>query len=636
MKAEVEELHFAESAQRRRNSVDIWENTGAPQGRRVSYAQIEPKTPHLHTVNDVHKIESVATSMGVQQKEKPIVLSPRTKEAFEQVGVLPKDIQHRSEASFKKLGLDIACKKMRYQEYERQRDQGYKSVKAARDQAITDVKEGRVSDADAVMRAKFEAQTKKSLKREALLTKKNRDKQLKEIEAVVEFEVRTSQILKDGELAEERNRDRAKVEAEKRKRRNVQQEQRKHMSETREMLKREMEEKVRNDAAKAIFEEDIEAAHAAEMAEAAHRKRVRERGDELTAKQKEFDGKKEEFLLAQKNNANKKDAEMYERETARNMQRAAQNAERKKQGHKRKIENQKRVEHALDKLEELDKQMRAAARAKDARAAQQRAIRRAKDAQKQKEKQGENELKQHLRDGVKIAQEEQLEEEIQQSNDKMEESDRRVQRIAEDLSYTRMVAVERKHITAESKKSTVRMYRRVEAHHQKQIEHEHALQDKRYEMMKDNQRKLIQKRKDLRKAMSIRKDKITDAMYYIKVTNSFSSAKDIFLKAAGFGAEELAGSRRLSMMDGIEPAAGGSLPQLASSPIKKRDMTMTARYPGNWSSLTLPVRTGIPDGYTSPYSKPVLGYKNGKKVTKGSGKLSSRSPPKRNNRPVTR
>jgi hypothetical protein len=644
MKAEVEELHFGKSAALRRNSVDIWENSGSTKGRRVSYAQPEVATPHLHTIDEVYNMESVATAMGVQKQTKKLLLSPRSKAAFEASGVVPSEIQKRSVASFKELGLDEECKKMRHQEYNRKRDEGFRLASGSRNQAISDVKEGRVSDADAIMRAKFEEQTKKSLKREALLTQKNRDKQLKEIEAVVEFEVRTSQILKDGELAEERNRQRAKVEAEKRKRRNNEQEQRKHMSETREMLKREMEAKITDDAAKAIFEEDIEAARAAELAETAHRKKVRQRGDELTAKQKEFDLKKATFIKDQRDAANKKDREMEERSEERNMQQAAQNAERKQAGKKKQIANQKRVGAALEKLDELDRQMRAAAKAKDGRAAQQRAIRKAKDAMKQKAKESENGLKQHLRDGVKIAQEEQLEDEIRQSNEKMETSDLRVQQIAEDLSYKRMLNVEKKHLVAESKKATVRMYRRVEENTRKKIEHDHALADKRYEMMKENQRKLIQKRKDLRKAMSIRKDKITDAMYYIKVTNSFASAKDIFLNAAGFGASELPGHQgAMAIMQGVEGGDGGehaspegregggqmamahSLPALASSPIKRRTMTETARYPGNWSSITLPVRTGIPDGYTSPYSKPVLGYKNGKKVAQ-----------KRSRRPHTR
>ena len=102
------------------------------------------------------------------------------------------------------------------------------------------------------------------------------------------------------------------------------------------------------------------------------------------------------------------------------------------------------------------------------------------------------------------------------------------------------------------------------------------------------------------------------------MSNNFANAKQVFLEAAGFGPAEIAGSRRLSALQGNEMAPAASLPDLSSStrsPKGRGKMLMTARYPGNWHSLPLPAdRSGIPEGYTSPYSQPVLGFKNGERV----------------------
>ena len=94
------------------------------------------------------------------------------------------------------------------------------------------------------MRENFEAEKRKSEEREELLSRKNREKQMKEIEAIVEFEVRTSQIIKDGEIAEEKARQKAAAESASEKRRHHMREQQRAMAETRENLKREMEDEV--------------------------------------------------------------------------------------------------------------------------------------------------------------------------------------------------------------------------------------------------------------------------------------------------------------------------------------------------------------------------------------------------------
>ena len=144
------EEHFAVSTALRKNSVDIWAGTGKS-GRRVSYAQEPVKVLKLHNVDEVFAMESVAKSMGVQTKPPPLLLTPRTADAFKRAGIPPTAIQKRSEVSFQELNLHPDRRALRHQEYERRRHDGYARVKAAREETIKNAKNGKVTNADVLV-----------------------------------------------------------------------------------------------------------------------------------------------------------------------------------------------------------------------------------------------------------------------------------------------------------------------------------------------------------------------------------------------------------------------------------------------------------------------------------------------------
>jgi len=322
-----------------------------------------PKAKPEMTVEEVFSSVSTVQASGLNPPPARTVLTPRSAEACLKHGINPEILRIRDLESFFDPNVDPAVQRMRHEAYSQRRHEMMAIVRQERKKIVNaEVAAGMAGDGEAGMtpgaimaqQAKANATFVENEEKRLLKMKKRQEK---EIEQMLSFEMKMSEIVEEREKrAEHEKQKEERRKKEKGKRAKLLAEERR-IKDLRRKAMEDAEEEMRLAQAKAMHQKEkaIQAEKAAK--EKAARKEARLKEEQRLAKQEEHRIQTQRIMEEQQAAIRARMQEMERAEELRLARIEAEEAEKKKQ----LAEKRKAIE------ERLDRNMKMAARAEEKR-----------------------------------------------------------------------------------------------------------------------------------------------------------------------------------------------------------------------------------------------------------------------------
>ena len=511
------------------------------------------------TIEDLFTSVSTNKAFGDCPPPPRYVLSPRSAEACLREGIDPEHLRIRDLDSFWEPGLDAARQGLRHEAYSERRHTFMKALRRARTTLINTEQAntrnaGRASMGIAAQMAAESAKKESTmLEMEAKRLAKMQRRQKKEIEQLIQFEMKTAEIREAAQR---------KLEAEeKRKRRAEKQrlQRQKAVAEERRMkqLKRQAQEELEEQKRKALARHQ----HLKEQQLIEERRRMEKvRAMEARQQERERQRKAEEhrlqterILKEQQDAIDARMAEMRENEKAR-QQFLLKQQEEKRQAQRRKREMiRRRIEASQKKLEEIELQKKLDYDTKQRTMLMRQRQRQQAEDLERKEQKKLRELSERKR---KMILEETRREESMRVHEliaRQEQAGESLANVLEQKSRMHKLRRERIELNAEAKRINVERQKRISEYKRLQTLRKIKKDEDKVIRIRQEKERMLQRRKKAAIEVKLRRDKISKSMEQLRKTKKMPN--DIMSISLGASKKKSKKSSRRGKKKALGPSA---------------------------------------------------------------------------------
>lgn len=312
------------------------------------------------TVEDLFTSVSNAKAFGECPPPPRYVLTPRSAESCLREGVDPEHLRIRDLDSFWEPGLDAARQGMRHEAYSERRHTFMKSLRRARTtiinaEAAKAKNAGKARTGIASQMAAESAKKESSmLEMEAKRLAKMQRRQKKEIEQLIQFEMKTAEIREQAQRKLEAEEKRALRAEKERLRRQKEMAEERRMKQLKRQAQEELEEQKRRALARQQFLKDKQQKEEKKRMEKVRAMEARKQERERQRKAEEHRLQTERILLEQQAQIDARMAEMKENEKARRAFMAKKNQEMKRAQEQKREMIRRRIQASQKKLERIE------------------------------------------------------------------------------------------------------------------------------------------------------------------------------------------------------------------------------------------------------------------------------------------
>lgn len=312
------------------------------------------------TVEDLFTSVSNAKAFGECPPPPRYVLTPRSAESCLREGVDPEHLRIRDLDSFWEPGLDAARQGMRHEAYSERRHTFMKSLRRARTtiinaEAAKAKNAGKARTGIASQMAAESAKKESSmLEMEAKRLAKMQRRQKKEIEQLIQFEMKTAEIREQAQRKLEAEEKRALRAEKERLRRQKDMAEERRMKQLKRQAQEELEEQKRRALARQQFLKDKQQKEEKKRMEKVRAMEARKQERERQRKAEEHRLQTERILLEQQAQIDARMAEMKENEKARRAFMAKKNQEMKRAQEQKREMIRRRIQASQKKLERIE------------------------------------------------------------------------------------------------------------------------------------------------------------------------------------------------------------------------------------------------------------------------------------------
>ena len=336
------------------------EEASSPTGSVMSKSGRRRRKKRSLTVEDLFTSVSNAKAFGECPPPPRYVLSPRSAESCLREGVDPEHLRIRDLDSFWEPGLDAARQGMRHEAYSERRHSFMKSLRRARTTIINAEtakarNKGQARQGIAAQMAAESAKKESSmLEMEAKRLAKMQRRQKKEIEQLIQFEMKTAEIREQAQRKLEAEEVRAARAEKERLRRQKEMAEERRMKQLKRQAQEELEEQKRRALARHQFLKDKQLTEEKRRMEKVRAMESRKAERDRNRKAEEHRLQTERILADQQAQIDARMAEMKENEKARKAFMAKKNEEMKRAQNQKRAMIKRRIAASQDKLVHIE------------------------------------------------------------------------------------------------------------------------------------------------------------------------------------------------------------------------------------------------------------------------------------------
>ncbi|KAF4035405.1 SpoU rRNA Methylase family [Phytophthora infestans] len=510
--------------------------------------------PGAHAIEEVFATLSNARSSGLNPPPERIILTPRSAEACLRCGVNPETLKIRDLDSFYDPDVTTAVQRMRYEAYSLRRHEEMQTLRAekrklleAEDRggvipsrlvAISGPKRGSHSANGLPSSSSSSSATKNSsslLNIERQRLEKVRQRQERELEQMLEFEMKMNRLQQ--EAADKMEREKRQHEAMERSRVRFAQELavEKRAREIKKKAQLDAEEERRKEMATQLAARDRALAEEKARQDKVRRLEAREREEERKIKAEEHRAQTEALLRAQQTEIQTRLKELDLAEKAREEMVELQRAERATAMDARRREVTQRIRKNLRASKKLEAQRKREIQRKQAAS---EAVRRAHEEEERRSRELQTQQQLALEKKRQLVLEETRREEARRRQELLErqrETERNVQQVQRSQEQQRALRSEYRKLQAQLKADKVERMKRVQEY--QRLEMLRRLQDTeaRTQHMLNEKESLVTRRKQLAIQTKIQRDLIMRTMENVKITKKWHQASKTIEKVLNGG-----------------------------------------------------------------------------------------------------
>ena len=332
----------------------------SPTGSTISKSGRRRRKKRSLTVEDLFTSVSNAKAFGECPPPPRYVLTPRSAESCLREGVDPEHLRIRDLDSFWEPGLDAARQGMRHEAYSERRHTFMKSLRRARTTIINaeTAKARNSGKARVGIAAQMAAESQKKesgmLEMEAKRLAKMQRRQKKEIEQLIQFEMKTAEIREQAQRKLEAEEKRALRAEKERLRRQKEMAEERRMKQLKRQAQEELEEQKRRALARHQFLKDKQLTEEKRRMEKVRAMETRKQERDRQRKAEEHRLQTERILADQQAQIDARMAEMKENEKARKSFMAKKNQEMKAAQQQKRQMIKRRIHASQNKLERIE------------------------------------------------------------------------------------------------------------------------------------------------------------------------------------------------------------------------------------------------------------------------------------------
>ena len=484
------------------------------------------------TVEEIFASVSTVSSSGLNPPPNRVVLTPRSAEGCLKHGINPESLRIRDLDSFKESGIDQAVQRMRHEAYSQRRHEYMKVVRAARKKLYSQQAGGAKGESKeaAAARAQMERENSSLIELEQGRLQKLQARQQKEVENMLQFELKMNAVAQEASRKMEKEQKRAdKRERDKLKRGKAMAEERR-MRDLQRQAQEDAEEEKRQQSAYAMFLKDKEKAEQQTRREKLRKIEAREREIERNRKSEEYREETAAILKAQQDAIMERLQEMGKAEKIR-----SDLVEKKRRETKKKVLAERkaakiRIDRNLSAARGIEIKKREDFELKQQQVAEQR--RRLDMAASQEGMLQQKQQELLARKRQMVLEETRYEEEMRKEEllAQQEAMDENLRRIEAGRQRERQLKKEVKLLNMQMKQDTVERMKRVEEY--KRLETIRMLkeQEDRTNKMMAQKKSILMQRKKAGVDAKLQRDKIQGAMEKVKISKKWHQAGAILNK----------------------------------------------------------------------------------------------------------
>lgn len=524
------------------------------------------KPGRAQTIEEIFASVSTISAAGLNPPPQRVVLTPRSAEACLKFGINPESLRIRDLDSFREPGIDPAVQRMRHEAYSQRRHEHVKIVRAARkklysieggSKSVTKKQVGQSTGSKADNSAMIELEQRR--------LQKIQQRQQKEIENMLQFELKMNEISEDANRKLElEKRKEEKMERDKLKRGQKMAEQRR-IRDLKKKAQEDAEEEKRQQVAYAMFLKDKEQADQQARKERLQQIEMRSREEERGRKAEEYRLQTAAILKQQQDAIIKRLEEMDEAESIRTEMITQHRKERRKQLQQKRKGVEKRISKNLKNAKDIERKRKDDFDLKQQQVGEQRSRLRMAAEQEQELARKQQKLLERKREMVLEEaryEEEMRKEELLSRQEAMEENLARIQAGQE---RERQLKKEVKLLNHQMKHDNVERMKRIEEYKRLETIRKLKEAEQRTEQLQQQKQDLLFQRKQASIHAKIQKDNIVAAMEQVKITKKWSKASkqmNSAMMTTSSSSSKLTKSRKLKADKSMTKT--DSLPNLSS------------------------------------------------------------------------
>lgn len=549
------------------------------------------KGPRAQTIEEVFATISTVRSSGLNPPPERIVLTPRSTEACLRCGVNPETLKIRDLESFYDPDVAPAVQRMRHEAYSMRRHEEMKAIRLEKKQILAAEDAGSSSPPTNVspvqqgrQKAKGEQSAHSSPEKadsmslvdiERRRMEKVRLRQEKELEQMLDFEMKMSRIQE--EASERIERERRLHEQRERERMRYAQElsEEKRLREIKKKAQLDAEEERRKLVAAEMAQRDRELAEQKAKQDRLRRIEAREREEERKRKAEEHRKVSELALKQQQEEINERLNDMALAERARNEMLEQQRIERAKDMDERRRIVSLRIRKNLKQSKKLELQRKREITRKQEESEK---LRQEHEAEMERQRELAHQQQQMMERKRQMVLDEARREEERKKEfllQRQREVEQNVQQVQDTQSHQLALKKEYRRIQHQLKLDKVERMKRIQEY--KRLETLRKLQEteQRTEAMLSEKDELVKRRKQLAVRSKIQRDLIMRTMENVKITKKWNQASKTIEKVMGKSSSRSPSPTR-SINGNNRPKSGSSITRQTSLPNISRPHTPTA------------------------------------------------------------
>ncbi|ETK73054.1 hypothetical protein L915_19965 [Phytophthora nicotianae] len=560
--------------------------------------------PRAQTIEEVFATLSNARSSGLNPPPERIILTPRSAEACLRCGVNPETLKIRDLDSFYDPEVTAAVQRMRHEAYSLRRHEEMQALRTEKRKLLEAEDRGGVIPSRLVSISKSKRAPRSAkmlpsttssspgmknssslLNIERQRLEKVRQRQERELEQMLEFEMKMNRLQQ--EAAEKMEREKRQHEAMERSRIRFAQEMaaEKRAREIKKKAQLDAEEERRKEMAAQLAARDRALAEEKARQDKLRRIEAREREEERKIKAEEHRAQTEALLRAQQMEIQARLKELDLAEKAREEMVEQQRAERAIAMEARRREVTQRIRKNLRASKKLEAQRKRDIQRKQAAS---EAVRRAHEEEERQSRELQAQQQLALEKKRQLVLEETRREEDRKKEELLEhqrEIDRNVQQVQKSQEEQRALRTEYRKLQAQLKLDKVERMKRVQEY--QRLEMLRKLQDTeaRTQHMLNEKESLVNRRKQLAIKTKIQRDLIMRTMENVKITKKWHQASKTIEKVLNGGNTNRSVGSRSPTLSPVK-STGKERPKSSSGIVVRQTSLPTLRSP------TTPVTSG--------------------------------------------